>query len=186
MIEEAFYREMKERMNKTQEVLRRDFNSIRTGRATPAILDRINVECYGEEMPLRQLVNVSVPDARMLVVSPYDRRIINNVEKAILKSDLGINPVVDGNVIRLFIPPLTEERRKELVKVIKKKAEESKVAIRNIRRDANEELKMMEKEKRVSEDDLRRAQDEIQKITDKFIKGIDALVAAKEKEIMEI
>jgi len=173
-------------MQKTVEIVKREFASLRAGRATPALLDRITVNYYGTPTPINQLATISVPEPRLLVVQPWDKSITGEIEKAILKSDLGITPTSDGNVIRLTIPQLTEERRQELVKVIKKKAEEGRVAIRNIRRDANDQLKAKEKEGEITEDELRRGQDEVQRLTDKYVKEIDRLLQAKEKEIMEI
>lgn len=173
-------------MQKTVEIVKREFASLRAGRATPALLDKILVNYYGTPTPVNQLASISVPEPRLLVVQPWDKSVTGEIEKAILKSDLGITPSSDGNVIRLTIPQLTEERRQELVKVIKKKAEEGRVAIRNVRRDANDQLKAKQKKGEITEDELRRGQDEVQKLTDKYIKEIDRLLQAKEKEIMEI
>ncbi|ACV63951.1 ribosome recycling factor [Desulfofarcimen acetoxidans DSM 771] len=173
-------------MKKTVEVVKKDFASLRAGRATPGLLDKINVDYYGTPTPVNQLANVSVPEARLLVIQPWDKSVIPALEKAILKSDLGITPNSDGVVIRLAVPQLTEERRKDLVKVVKKKAEEGRVAVRNIRRDANDLLKSEQKDGNITEDDSRRAQDEVQKLTDKYIKDIDQLMANKEKEIMQV
>ncbi|MDI6709151.1 MAG: ribosome recycling factor [Thermoanaerobacterales bacterium] len=173
-------------MKKTIDVVRKDFASLRAGRATPALLDKILVDYYGTPTPINQLASISVPEPRMLVVQPWDKGAIGEVERAIMKSDLGINPVNDGNVIRLKIPELTQERRQELVKVVRKRAEEGRVAVRNIRRETIEQLKARQKEGVISEDDLRRHQDEVQKLTDRYIKEIDGLVAAKEKEITEM
>jgi ribosome recycling factor len=174
------------RMKKTIEHLTGDFASLRAGRANPAMLDKIMVEYYGELTPLNQLANINVPEARLLVIQPWDKSSITNIEKAIMKSDLGVNPTNDGNVIRIAIPQLTEERRKDLVKVVKKRAEEARVAIRNIRREANDLTKSTEKEKVISEDEAKKALDEIQKITDNYIKDIDKILQAKEKDIMEV
>ncbi|MGQ9557344.1 MAG: ribosome recycling factor [Desulfurispora sp.] len=173
-------------MKKTVEVVKKEFASLRAGRATPALLDKITVNYYGTPTPLNQLANISVPEARLLVIQPWDKSALPEIEKAILKSDLGITPSSDGTVVRLQIPQLTKERRAELVKVIKKKAEEGRVAIRNVRRDANDALKAREKKGEISEDDLKRSQDEVQKITDKYIKEIDSLLQNKEQEIMSI
>ncbi|WP_439950894.1 ribosome recycling factor [Desulfolucanica intricata] len=173
-------------MRKTVEVVKKEFASLRAGRATPALLDKITVDYYGTPTPINQLANVSVPEARLLVIQPWDKSVIPALEKAILKSDLGITPNNDGTVIRLAIPQLTEDRRKELVKVVKKKAEEGRVAVRNIRREANDILKSEQKDGNITEDDLRRSQDEVQKITDKYIKEIDKLLENKEKEIMQV
>lgn len=178
--------EADDKMKKAIEVLRKDYSSMRAGRATPALLDKIMVNYYGTPTPINQMAKVSVPEPRMLVIQPWDKTVISAIEKAILKSDLGLTPNNDGNIIRLAIPQLTQERRNELVKVAKKKAEESRVAIRNIRRDANEHLKVLEKEKQISEDDVKRAQEEVQKITDKHIKDVDQVLEHKEQEIMEV
>lgn len=173
-------------MMKTVEVLNKDFATMRAGRATPSLLEKIMVQYYGTPTPINQLANISAPEARLLVVQPWDKTVLPDLEKAILKSDLGITPNSDGNVIRLAIPQLTQERRTELVKVIKKKAEEGRVAVRNIRRDANDTLKSQQKSGEISEDDQRRLQEEVQKLTDKYIKEIDGLLALKEKEIMTV
>ena len=178
--------ETEDRMQKAIEHLTKDLATLRAGRANPAMLDKIMVDYYGEPTPLNQLANITVPEARLLVIQPWDKSSIANIEKAILKSDLGVNPTNDGNVIRIAIPQLTEERRKELVKVVKKRGEEAKVAVRNIRRDANDMLKSSEKEKMISEDQAKKGNDEIQKTTDKYIKDIDVILTAKEKDIMEV
>jgi len=178
--------EAEEKMTKTVDVLKKDFASLRAGRATPALLDKIQVDYYGALTPVNQMANINVPEARLLVIQPWDKSTIPAIEKAILKSDLGLNPSNDGNVIRIGIPQLTEERRKELVKVVKKKAEEARVAIRNVRRDVNDMIKELEKEHEVSEDESKRALDDVQKITDKFIKKVDEVMNTKEKEIMEV
>lgn len=178
--------EAEERMKKAIDVLRKDFASLRAGRATPALLDKILVDYYGVPTPINQMANISVPEPRLLVIQPWDKGVISTIEKAILKSDLGLTPNSDGNVIRLSIPQLTQERRTELVKVCKKKAEEARVAIRNIRRDANDQLKDFEKEGEISEDDTRRGQDEVQKLTDKCVKDVDQVLERKEQEIMEV
>lgn len=175
-----------ERMKKAIEHLRKDLASLRAGRANPALLERIMVDYYGQLTPINQLANITVPEARLLVIQPWDKTIITAIEKAIMKSDLGINPSNDGNVIRLAIPQLTEERRKELVRVLRKRAEDARVAVRNIRRDANELLKNSEKEKLISEDDNKKGMDDIQKETDRHIKEIDSILQGKEKEIMEV
>jgi ribosome recycling factor len=173
-------------MARTIEALKKDFTSIRTGRASLALFDGITVNYYDTQTPLQQLASLSIPESRQIAIQPWDQKIIGEIEKAILKSDLGLTPMNDGKIIRINIPPLTEERRKQLVKTIKKKAEEAKVAIRNIRRDSNEELKKLEKEKHLSEDILKKSQDEIQKVTDSFIIKVDEVVANKEKEILEV
>ncbi|HHX73302.1 MAG TPA: ribosome recycling factor [Firmicutes bacterium] len=183
---EEIYRDAGERMEKAVAVLKQDLASLRAGRATPALLDKIMVDYYGSQMPINQLANISVPEPRLLVVQPWDKKAVADIERAIMKSDLGLTPNSDGTVIRLPIPQLTEERRKELVKVCKKKAEDGRVAIRNIRRDANDELKRLEKAHEITEDEYRKAQEEIQKITDKMIAAVDKVLAEKEKEIMEV
>ena len=175
-----------ERMEKAISSLKKDLSIIRTGRANTSLLDKISVEYYGTLTPLNQMANISTPDARSLLIQPWDKGIMNEIEKAIMKSDLGLSPTNDGIVIRLNIPMLTEERRKDLTKVVKKIGEESKVAIRNIRRDINDELKKMEKDKLVSEDDSHRIHDNIQKLTDKYVGEIDNIVNIKEIEIMEV
>lgn len=175
-----------QRMEKAIQSLKRELASIRAGRATPSLLDKVVVECYGSEMPLNQVANISAPEPRLLVVQPWDKSTLSDVERAILKSDLGLTPNNDGNLIRISLPVLTEERRADLVKVVKKNGEEAKVAIRNIRRDANDEAKKLEKQGDISEDEARRAQEEIQKLTDRFIQETDKHIEAKEKEIMEV
>lgn len=174
------------KMQKTIEILRKDYSVLRAGRANPAILEKVQVDYYGTPTPINQLANISAPEPRLLTVQPWDKSAVPNVEKAIMKSDLGLNPSSDGSVIRIVIPQLTEERRKELVKVIKKKAEEARVSVRNIRREANEKIKGLEKAKDVPEDDAKKGQDDAQKLTDKYIKEIDNVLAKKEKEIMEV
>ncbi|SHJ57842.1 ribosome recycling factor [Anaerobranca californiensis DSM 14826] len=180
------YNEMKERMTKAVEALKKEFASIRAGRASASLLDRITVDYYGVPTPIPQMASVTAPEARLLVIQPWDKNMISEIEKAIMKSDLGITPNSDGSVIRLAFPQLTQERRNELVKIVKKKGEEAKVAVRNIRRYGNEMVKELEKANEISEDESRRAQEEIQKITDGFIKNIDQIVIKKEQEIMEI
>ncbi len=174
------------RMKKSVAALSSEFNSIRTGRASSALFDKIKVDYYGQPTPLSQVATVSVPEARLVVIQPWDKGLLNEIERAIQKSELSVNPNNDGKVLRINIPPLTEERRKELVKVAKNVAEQSRVAIRNIRRDANDELKKMEKSSDITEDEAKRGEDEIQKLTDTYVKEINALLAEKEKEIMEI
>jgi ribosome recycling factor len=175
-----------DRMTRAIEALKKDFASIRTGRASLALLDGIMVNYYDALTPLQQLASLSIPESRQIAVQPWDQKVIPDIEKAILKSDLGLTPTNDGKMIRINIPPLTEERRKLLVKMVRKKAEEAKVAIRNIRRDTNEELKKLEKEKHVSEDVVKKSQEEIQKVTDSYIAKVDEVLANKEKEIMEV
>jgi ribosome recycling factor len=180
------YAEADERMSKVIIVFQRELATLRAGRATPSLLDRIDVDYYGTTTPLNQLAGITAPEPRLLVIQPWDKQSLGDIEKAIQKSDLGLTPNNDGNVIRLSIPQLTEERRKELVKFVRKKAEESKVGIRNIRRDANESVKQLEKTSDISEDERRRAQDYIQEITDKKIVEIDEILELKEKEMMEV
>jgi ribosome recycling factor len=180
------YADAQDRMQKTLDNLANDFKRLRTGRASISLVDGIRVEYYGTSTPLNQLATLTIPEPRTIMIQPWDTTIIGEVEKAILRSELGLTPMNDGKVIRINVPPLTAERRRDLVKVIKKMAEETKVAVRNVRRDANEMVKDLKKEKEISEDDQFRAQEETQKITDEFIKKIDALYGIKEKEILEI
>ncbi|MED3660430.1 ribosome recycling factor [Ureibacillus sp. FSL K6-8385] len=182
----SVYEQAKEKMNKSIAAFTRELASIRAGRANASLLDRINVDYYGVPTPVNQLAGITAPEPRLLVISPYDKSVLGEIEKAILKSDLGLTPANDGNVIRLAIPPLTEERRKELVKLVKKEAEEARVAIRNVRRDANDELKKMEKNGEITEDELRGHVNDIQKLTDDFIAKIDNLAKEKEEEILAI
>lgn len=177
---------VKDKMTKAIQAYTRELASIRAGRANASLLDRITVDYYGAPTPINQLAGVSVPEARLLVIQPYDKSVLGEIEKAILKSDLGLTPTNDGNIIRLSIPQLTEERRKELVKVVKKEAEEAKVAVRNVRRDGNDDLKKLEKNGEITEDDQRGYSDDIQKITDEYIAKVDALTKEKEKEILEV
>lgn len=174
------------KMEKTLDVLLDEFGSIRAGRANPHVLDRIKVDYYGTPTPIQQVGNINVPEARMIVIQPWEKSLLKSIEKAILTSDLGINPTNDGSVIRLVFPELTEERRKDLAKDVKKKGEAAKVAVRNVRRDANESLKKMEKNGDISEDDLLDGNDKIQKMTDKMIDKIDKAVETKTKEIMTV
>ena len=185
MVDEIF-EDLKERMGKSIETLKREYSRLRTGRASISLLDGIRVSYYDSPTPLNQMASLAVPEPRLIVIQPWDKTAIEDIEKAILKSELGLTPINDGKVIRISIPPLTEERRKELVKVARKMSEENKVAIRNIRRDANEMLKDLKKEKEITEDDLYRSQEEVQKATDQFISQVDELCTAKEKEILEI
>ncbi|OIJ17866.1 ribosome recycling factor [Anaerobacillus alkalidiazotrophicus] len=175
-----------EKMNKAIEALRRELSTLRAGRANPSILDKIHVDYYGAPTPLNQLASITVPEARLLLIQPYDKSALADVERAIQKSDLGLSPSNDGSVIRITIPPLTEERRRELVKLVKKSAEDAKVAIRNVRRDANDDLKKLQKDGELTEDELRRSTEDVQKLTDKEIVKIDEVAANKEKEIMEV
>jgi ribosome recycling factor len=174
------------RMRKSIESLKKDFTRIRTGRASASLLDGITVEYYGSPMPINQIASISIPEARMIMIQPWEKNMLGPVEKAIQTSDLGLNPMNDGNIIRLPIPTLSEERRKELFKQCKKTSEDNKVAIRNIRRDSNEQFKESEKSKKITQDDLKKGQEEIQKLTDKYIKVVDDLLAIKEREIMEL
>lgn len=175
-----------DRMQKSIKNLEHDFIMIRTGRATPALFDNIKVDYYGSQTPLNQTANISVPEARLVVIQPWDKSTLPLIEKAILASDLGFNPSNDGKVIRINIPPLTEERRKELAKLARANAENCRVAIRNVRRDANEELKKFQKSSEITEDDLKKGEADIQKLTDTYIGKVDSLLAEKEKEIMEV
>jgi ribosome recycling factor len=185
MVDEIF-EDLKERMGKSIESLKREYSRLRTGRASVSLLDGIRVSYYDTPTPLNQMASLAIPEPRLIVIQPWDKTAIGDIEKAILKSELGLTPMNDGKLIRIAIPPLTEERRKELVKVARKMSEDNKVAIRNIRRDANDMLKDLKTEKEITEDDLYRSQDEVQKITDDFISQVDELCTAKEKEILEI
>ena len=173
-----------ERMEKALSSLEREFGKLRTGRASTSLVDGIKVDYYGTPTPIGQLASVATPDSRTITIQPWDRGAFSGVEKAILKSDLGLTPINDGKIIRISIPPLTEDRRKELVKVARKYGEEAKVAVRNIRRDGNDQLKKLEKDK--TEDDLKKATDEMQKLTDKYVARVDERGQGKEKEIMEL
>jgi ribosome recycling factor len=174
------------RMGKTVDSLRQELKHIRTGKANPALLDNVRVSAYGQEMPLRQVASIAVPDPRQIVVQPWDKSILSDVEKAIQKADLGLNPTNDGSFIRLPIPPLTEERRRDLVKAVKKIVEDSKIALRNIRRDANEQLKSAEKDGDISEDESRRGLDKVQNLIDKKTAELEEILKRKEQEIMEV
>jgi len=177
--------EMRQKMNKTAEALERDFRRIRTGRASTALLEGIKVDCYDTQMPLEQVASIAVPESRLITIQPWDMSIIGDIEKAILKSELGLTPANDGKIIRISIPPLTEERRKELARLAKKMAEENRISIRNLRREANDMFKELKTEKEISEDEFFKSQDNVQKITDEFIKKIDEITSRKEKEIIE-
>ncbi|BAM47600.1 MAG: ribosome recycling factor [Amphibacillus sp.] len=183
---EAIIKEIQQRMDQAIQSFKRSLATVRAGRANPAILNHVMVDYYGAPTPLNQLATITAPEARLIVVTPFDKSSIGEVEKAIQKADLGLAPSSDGNIVRIVIPALTEERRKELVKVVGKFAEESKVQVRNIRRDANDQLKKNEKDGEITEDELRHYQNEVQAETDKFIKQIDSLVEEKEAEIMEV
>ncbi|MBN1501425.1 MAG: ribosome recycling factor [Spirochaetes bacterium] len=180
------YKDIEHRMDKSIKTLEKDFSGIRTGRANPAILDSLTVNVYGSQMPITQVATVSCPEPRLLVIQPWDKTNLGEIEKTILKSDLSLNPNNDGNLIRIQIPELTEERRKELVKFAKNKTEECKVAIRNVRRDGNDAVKKIEKDKVISEDEMKNAQDHIQKVTDGFIEKAQKMMDNKEKEIMSV
>lgn len=176
---------MKSKMEKAIQAYQKELNRLRTGRATPAVLDGIRVDYYGTPTPIQQTASITIPESRLITIQPWDKTMIEPIEKAIQKANLGLSPTNDGKVIRIAIPPLTEERRKELVKIVRKMAEECKITIRNIRREANESLKKFEREKKLSEDDLHRASEEVQKITDAQIEQVDRILEAKQKEIME-
>lgn len=180
------FQDVEKKMAGSADHLQRDLAVIRTGRASLALLEGITVNYYGSAMPLNQVATLSVPDSRLITIQPWDQSVIGEIEKAILKSDLGLTPNNDGKIVRIGIPPLTEERRKELVKVVRKMAEEARVAVRNIRREGNDSLKALEKNKEISEDELRKAQDRVQKITDQYIGNVDAIAARKEKEVLEV
>lgn len=180
------YKDAETLMQKAIDSLIREFAGVRTGRASVNLLDGITLEYYGSQMPLNQVATLSVPESSLIVIQPWDISVIKTIEKAILRSDLGITPSNDGKVIRLAIPPLTEERRKQLAKMIKKKAEEKKIAVRQARREANDMLKSLEKEKDITEDELHKGQDQVQKITDTFIQEVDDITAKKEQEILEV
>lgn len=179
-------KEAEEKMTKTISVFKEELLSIRAGRANTALLDKISVDYYGQQTPLKQVSNVSAPEPRLLVIQPWDVSLIPIIEKEVLKSDLGLNPSNDGKLIRLPIPLLTEERRKDLAKVVRKSAENAKIAIRNTRRESNDRIKKLEKDKEISEDDRKLAEEEIQKITDKYIEEVDVITSKKEEELMEI
>jgi ribosome recycling factor len=175
-----------DKMKKAVEALRRDLTTIRTGRASPALIEHLEVDYHGATMPLNQLANISAPEPRLLVVQPWDKYALGPIEKAILKSDLGLNPTNDGRLVRIAIPQLSEERRRDLVKVVKRKVEEGRVAVRNIRRDAIEHLKELQKEKMISEDEEKKAQETIQKQTDKYVAAVEHVGEAKEVEILQV
>jgi ribosome recycling factor len=185
-MKELIFEELKEGMEKAINALEKSFSKVRTGRASLALLEGIRIDYYGALTPLNQVASLSIPESRLIVISPWDSSVLGSIEKAIQKSDLGLMPSNDGKLIRLVIPALTEERRKELVKVVRKMAEECKVKQRNARRDANEQLKSLKKNNEISEDDLYSFQDEVQQITDRYIQKVDEVLVVKEKEIMEI
>ena len=175
-----------DRMQKSIEALKREFASLRAGRATPSLLDKVMVDYYGAPTPVNQIAKVAVPEPRMIIIQPYEKSILHDIEVAIMKSDLGLSPNSDGTAIRLAIPALTQERRQDLVKQVNKKSEEAKVAIRNVRRDGNDAVKKLEKAKEITEDESKRGQESMQKLVDKYIKLVDDAKAAKEKEVMEV
>ena len=184
-MKEEILSELRQKMGKAVDALKKDFLKIRTGRASTALLDGIKVDCYDTQMPIDQVATISAPESRLITIQPWDQTIMGNVEKSILKSELGLTPMNDGKIIRISIPPLTGERRKELAKLARKMAEENKISIRNLRREANDMYKELKAEKEISEDELYRYQDEVQKITDEFIKKVDETTAQKEQEIIE-
>lgn len=183
---DSVIKQTEDKMKKSLQALEEEFNTVRTGRASPALFDKIRVEYYGNPTPINQVATISVPEARLVVIQPWDKSVIGEIEKAIQKSELSVNPSNDGKVIRISIPPLTEERRKEFVKIAKNMAEQSRVSIRNVRRDANDELKKAQKDGDLSEDALKRAEDEVQKLTDKYVEDVNSMLDDKEKEILEV
>ncbi len=183
---DAYFNEIESKMHKCVDAARGEFASIRTGRAVPALLDRLVVDAYGQSVPIKQVAGVSAPDSRTLLISAWDKGVVPAIRKAVEKSDLGLTPNVDGTVIRLAIPPLNEERRRDLAKLVKKKAEDGRIAVRNVRHRAHDELKAQLKSHQITEDDNKRMQESLQRLTDKYVKEIDELVEAKEKEIMEV
>ena len=180
------YREAQTQMEKAMEALRREFNTVRTGKASPALLDMVRVDAYGSKMPLNQVASVSSPEPRMLIVQPWDKGLMKEIEKSIRDAELGLNPANDGNVIRVPIPALNEERRREMVKMLHKLAEEGRVAVRHARQEANKDIKRRQSDHEISDDDARREMDRIQKLTDEHIAKIDSLLKAKEQEVMEV
>jgi ribosome recycling factor len=185
-MDEKIVKEVETKMEKTLSALKTDLNKVRTGRASPALFDDIRIDYYGTPTPLHQMAALATPEPRLITIQPWDTSIIGEIEKAILKSELGLTPTSDGKILRIAMPRLTEERRKELVKLVRKMGEGTKVAIRNVRREANEQLKGLEKNKKISQDQLRQWMDKVQASTDKFIEKVDGVLAAKEKEILEI
>jgi len=182
---DKIYEELKNGMEKSLKALARDFSRIRTGRASPALLEGIRVDYYGVSTPLNQLATISIPESRLITIQPWDINMISEIERVILKSELGLTPLNDGKIIRISIPPLTEERRKQLTRVVKKMAEEYKVGLRSARRDTNETLKRLKKNKEISEDEFYKSQDQVQKITNDYIEKVDVIYKEKEKEILE-
>jgi ribosome recycling factor len=185
-MEKSLRKKAEEKMQGAIEALKKEFASLRTGRASLALLDGIDVDYYGTPTPLSQVATLNVPEPRQMTIQPWEQKLIPDIEKAILKSDLGLTPGNDGKLIRINIPQLTEERRKELVKVVKKRGEEAKIAVRNIRRDINDEIKKLEKDKEISEDEMKKDLDEVQKLTDSYVKNVDDHVSHKEQEVMEV
>ncbi len=183
---DALLKDARQRMSKAVEALRHDLSTIRTGRASPALVEHIRVDYYGTPTPLKQLATITTPEARLIVIQPWDRQLIKAIEKAIQQSDLGVTPSNDGTVIRLALPPLSEQRRKELAKLVRQRGEQGRVAVRNVRRDVHEEMRRLEREHQVSEDEFRRAEAELQKLTDSFIKEIDQLCEAKQEEVLTV
>jgi len=184
-MKEEILAELRQKMNKSVDALKKDFRKIRTGRASTALLDGIKVDCYDTQMPIDQVATISAPESRLITIQPWDQSIMGNLEKSILKSELGLTPMNDGKIIRISIPPLTEERRIELAKLARKMAEDNKISIRNFRREANDMFKELKAEKEISEDELYKSQDDVQKITDEFIQKVDETTAKKEQEIIE-
>jgi ribosome recycling factor len=180
------YDEAQGQMERSVEALRREFNSVRTGKASPALLDTIRVEAYGSKMPLNQVASVSTPEPRMLIVQPWDKGLLNEIEKSIRNADLGLNPSNDGNIIRVPIPALNEERRRDMVRVLHKIAEEGRIAVRHARQEANKSIKQQQSDHAISEDDAHREMDRIQKLTDEYVTRVDSLLKAKEEEVMEV
>jgi ribosome recycling factor len=180
------YGQAQEQMEKSMDAVRREFNSVRTGKASPALLDTVRVDAYGSKMPLNQVASVSTPEPRLLLVQPWDKGLLSDIEKAIRNSELGLNPSNDGNIIRVPVPALNEERRRDMVKVLHKLAEEGRIAVRHARQEANKEIKRRQSEHELSEDDARREMDRIQKLTDEYIGKVDHLLAVKEEEVMEV
>jgi len=185
MLDDA-HRKAEEKMRKAVEAVTGELLRIRTGRASPSLLEGVKVECYGSSLPLNQVASIGVPEPRMILIQPWDKSILGEMEKAILKSDLGLTPSNDGNVIRLSVPPLTEERRRDLVKLVKRLAEDGRVSVRNVRREANERVKELEKQGHVSEDEVKRSQKKIQELTDQYSEKLDRILREKEREIMEV
>ena len=183
---DLFFKDVESKMQKCVDATRAEFAAIRTGRATPALLDRLHVDAYGQSVPLKQVAGIATPDARTLVITAYDKGVVGEIRKAIEKSDLGMSPNVDGTTIRMSVPPLNEERRRDLVKVIKKKSEDGKIALRNVRHKAHDDIKGQLKSSTITEDESKRMQEHLQKLTDRYSKDIDVLVVTKEKEVMEV